>query len=339
LTNNLWWSAGGVLGEKVLGKVFQEFAMKGQGRFLRFWKSMTNEERDKLKRDFERIDLTELSKIYLKCRSNSEGAIDPSSLEPLPSHTWVKLYESDPLEVATWKDIGMVALNEGKIAVVLMAGGQATRLGMTMPKGFLDLNLPSHKTLYQLHAEKVLRLQDEVKHRFGKSGAEVQIPFYVMTSPEALQQTHQFFIKHQFFGLSHKQVFFFKQRSLPCVAPSGEIIMDTKCSVVFSPDGHGGLFVALKDAKAYEVRVQPTARQHMLALTCSAGSVTGHEATRGGVRLCLRRRQSALRSGRPSLYGLLHPAQRQDGLQGRQPTRFVPLSLSCPARSSPSRKS
>lgn len=146
-----------------------------------------------------------------------------------------------------------------------------------MPKGFLDLNLPSHKTLYQLHIEKIIRLQNEIKSKFGRS---VEIPLYVMTSPESLQQTHQFFIKHNFFGLSSKQVFFFRQRyvkiilahrsftsthlesrSLPCVTPSGEIIMDTKCSVVFSPDGHGGLFTALKDAKAFEVeQVLPYSR-------------------------------------------------------------------------------
>lgn len=80
---------------------------------------------------------------------------------------------------------------------------------MMMPKGFLDLNLPSHKTLYQMHSEKVLRLQDDLKRKFNKT---VEIPVYIMTSPEALQQTHQFFIKHNFFGLSSKQIFFFKQR-------------------------------------------------------------------------------------------------------------------------------
>lgn len=33
--------------------------------------------------------------------------------------------------------------------------------------------------------------------------------------------------------------------------------METKCSVVLSPDGHGGLFTALKDATAYEVMLCP----------------------------------------------------------------------------------
>ncbi len=37
------------------------------------------------------------------------------------------------------------------------------------------------------------------------------------------------------------------------MTPNGEVIMDSKSSVVFSPDGHGGLFTALKDGKCLEV--------------------------------------------------------------------------------------
>jgi UDP-N-acetylglucosamine/UDP-N-acetylgalactosamine diphosphorylase len=156
------------------------------------------------------------------------------------------LDEVEPAEVVTLeqrrsrapalRDVGDDAYVGGRVAALMVAGGQGTRLGFSGPKGNYRLAPLSGKSIYQLHAEKVVSLTQRV-------GREVAL--LVMTSPATDRETRAFFGEHERFGLGEDQLRFFTQGTIPSTDRKGRALLAGPGELSESPDGHGGVFTAL----------------------------------------------------------------------------------------------
>jgi UDP-N-acetylglucosamine/UDP-N-acetylgalactosamine diphosphorylase len=131
---------------------------------------------------------------------------------------------------------GEASYRAGQVAVLMVAGGQGTRLGSSAPKGCFQVAPHSGKSIYQLQAEKVLSLA----RRLGRA-----VPFLVMTSPMTDEETREFFQAHGYFGLEPAQVRFFSQGTVPSLDQQGRALLSAPGKLLENPDGHGGCFTAL----------------------------------------------------------------------------------------------
>ena len=134
------------------------------------------------------------------------------------------------------RNAGEAAYRSGHVAVLMVAGGQGTRLGSDAPKGCLSIEPHSGKSIYQLQAEKVLSLS----RRASKA-----VPFLVMTGPTTDVETRQFFAAHGNFGLADGQVWFFCQGMVPSIDLDGRALLAGPGRLLENPDGHGGCHTAL----------------------------------------------------------------------------------------------
>jgi UDP-N-acetylglucosamine/UDP-N-acetylgalactosamine diphosphorylase len=134
------------------------------------------------------------------------------------------------------RPLGERAYRSGAVAVLMVAGGQGTRLGFTGPKGCFTIAPHSHKSIYQLQAEKVLSLS----RRIGEP-----VPFLIMTSPMTDSDTREFFAAHGNFQLAPDQVRFFSQGTVPSLDQHGKALLEKPGKLLENPDGHGGCFTAL----------------------------------------------------------------------------------------------
>lgn len=206
-----------------------------------------DEDKNQLENDIAELDFHEIIGYFKRAVESSQyvgqNMLD-DKIQPIDESKIASAKTSTEEELNMYEERGLKEIAEGCVAVLLMAGGQGTRLGVTYPKGMYDVALPSRKTLFQLQAERIISLQNMAQQRYEKHG---EITWYILTSEATHDATVEYLSKRNYFGLKEKNVKTFKQGMLPCFTFDGKIILDAKHRISKAPDGNGGLYRALKN--------------------------------------------------------------------------------------------
>lgn len=173
----------------------------------------------------------------------SEGQLLDTFMEPVSSEQLGSYENCDPTLRESYYNRGLQEISKGTVAVLIMAGGQGTRLGVSYPKGMYSVDLLSNKSLFQLQAERIQKVQQIANEKFNGNG---KITWYIMTSVPTYEATQKYLTENNYFNLEKENVVFFKQGLMPCFDFDGKILMDAKDKLAMAPDGNGGIYQALK---------------------------------------------------------------------------------------------
>jgi UDP-N-acetylglucosamine/UDP-N-acetylgalactosamine diphosphorylase len=209
----------------------QSLKKHGQEHVLAYWDRLDDAGRKELTEQLSKVNFEQVARLYAE-RDKAAPVPSQDRIQPIP------VAQIDAADAET-RRLGEEALRRGEVAVLLVAGGQGSRLGFEHPKGMYPVGPVSNASLFQIHAEKVLAL----RHAFGKP-----IPFLIMTSPQNDEETKTFFAEHQHFGLPPDEVHFFMQGTMPALdLATGKLLMEAPHRLFTSPNGHGGTLLALEE--------------------------------------------------------------------------------------------
>lgn len=205
---------------------------------LRFWNQLSEDRQHQLAHQLARLDWDFVSDYKTEHPADVTDLSADSDVTP-PSRL-IGCPQS-PIEQKRWNDAaeeGRAYLKSGRMGVVVVAGGMATRLGTPHPKGMFPIAPVSGRSLFHLLAEQVLALTQRY---------QIEIPYLVMTSEATHAETQQWFEQNHWFGLDAKNVFLFQQGTAPAFdLANGQLLMSSQSSLALNPDGHGGLPFAMQ---------------------------------------------------------------------------------------------
>lgn len=135
-----------------------------------------------------------------------------------------------------YTSLGIQTIRAGKVGAVLLAGGQGSRLGFDHPKGMFNVGVNRELYIFECLINNLLEVVKQ---------ADAWVPLFIMTSVDNHDETKAFFEKHDYFGYSKDNVWFFQQEQLPTIDTEGKLMLSDVGKVSTAPNGNGGWYVSM----------------------------------------------------------------------------------------------
>jgi UDP-N-acetylglucosamine/UDP-N-acetylgalactosamine diphosphorylase len=201
-----------------------------QEHVFEYWHELDDSERKQLLDDLSDVDYELILRLFFSKENAADTHFDAAPFISIPRT------KDEKKEYIRAYDAGIDHVRRGNVAAFVVAGGQGSRLGYEGPKGKFPVGPVSGKTLFQIHAEKIVKYSRTYN---------TAIPLLIMTSRANHDETESYFRENNFFGIRPEDVYIFPQNMIPSLDSRGKLILETKKNVFKNPDGHGGSLTAL----------------------------------------------------------------------------------------------
>uniref|UniRef100_A0A914XBE0 UDP-N-acetylglucosamine diphosphorylase n=1 Tax=Plectus sambesii TaxID=2011161 RepID=A0A914XBE0_9BILA len=217
----------------------------GQSHLLRFYDELPKEQQKHLVDQINVFDMDRVCRVFKEYAHVKPD--DVSKLTPITADHYASVSTQSKDDMDRYWQAGLKAIAHGEVAVIVLAGGQATRLGADRPKGTLSIGLLRERdSLLDLQAAQIAKLQKIAQTAYPDQPSIIQ--WFVMTSMVTSEPTeaHLDTVVLPNEGLDRKNVHYFSQGEMPCFTVDGKLMLQDKHRLATSPDGNGGLYRALQ---------------------------------------------------------------------------------------------
>lgn len=201
-------------------------------QLLKYYDSLDIEDQNKLKEDIKKVDFKLMNKLYVNSYYDEE--LDMKNVSNLKCI--LNLSKEDKEK---YFNIGKNLITKNGYGIVLLAAGNASRIGLNKPKCMLELTVKNKKiSLMEIFIK-------ELKSIYKKYN--VYINLYIMTNSSTHAEIINFFETHKYFGYDKSKIKFFVQKDLSLLNSKGKLLLNSKNSLWFVPNGNGNVYESLKN--------------------------------------------------------------------------------------------
>lgn len=205
-----------------------DLSIYNQEQILRYYDELSDSKKEILNEQINKIDFNFMNQLYKNSYYDEE--LDINKISPL------KIIDSNKAEDNS--KIGEEIVKNGEYAVLLMAGGFGSRLGLEIPKGCLTLKIKDKKiSLFEIFI-------NQLKQANEKNNTLIKL--YIMTGKNNNEDTIKFFKDNNYFNYGKDNIKIFVQDELPILNTKGKILLKSKNEILFGPNGNGDVFASLK---------------------------------------------------------------------------------------------
>lgn len=199
----------------------------GQEHLLEYYDELTDGEKCELLQDIENANFN-----ILRAINNKDVVKKQTKFAPIAPLT-LKEIEA---RKASFEKVGLDQLTQGKVAAVLLAGGQGSRLGFNGPKGTFDIGISHELSIFGQQMANIFDVTSRTCRHFA---------IFVMTSCINHAETVKFFKEHDYFGYPRDRIFFYIQDVAPSCDFDGKVFLREKHRLSVAPNGNGGWYSSL----------------------------------------------------------------------------------------------